>query len=113
MVNQAQEQANKLIPKASGEAKQTIAEAEGYATERVNRAQGEAARFTSVLAEYQRVPDVTRRRLYLEAMNEVLAEAKSVYIVDSAQRGLIPWLSIDSSGKAPPPLNTLKEVPQK
>jgi hypothetical protein len=46
-------------------------------------------------------------------MNEVLAEAKSVYIVDSAQRGLIPWLSRDSSGKAPPPLNTLKEVPQK
>jgi len=113
MVNQAQEQANKLIPKASGEAKQSIAEAEGYATERVNRAQGEAARFTSVLAEYQRVPEVTRRRLYLEAMNEVLAEAKSVYIVDSAQRGLIPWLSIDSSGKAPPPLNIPKEVPQK
>lgn len=110
MVNQAQEQANKLIPKASGEAKQSIAEAEGYATERVNRARGEAARFSSVLAEYQRVPEVTRRRLYLEAMNEVLSEAKSVYIVDSAQRALIPWLSVDS-GKAPPPLTNRKEVP--
>ena len=103
MVNQAQEQANKLIPKASGEAKQSIAEAEGYATERINRARGEAARFTSILAEYQRVPEVTRRRLYLEAMSKVLADAKSVYIVDSAQRALIPWLSMDS-GKAPPPL---------
>ena len=110
-VNQAQEQANKLIPKASGEAKQVIAEAEGYATERINQARGEAARFSSVLAEYQRVPEVTRRRLYLEAMREVLADAKTVYIVDSAQRALIPWLSIDSA-KSPPPLKDLKEEPK-
>src|SRR3990170_1340534 len=111
-VNQAQEQANKLIPKASGEAKQVIAEAEGYATERINQARGEAARFSSVLAEYQRVPEVTRRRLYLEAMREVLADAKTVYIVDSAQRALIPWFSIDSA-KTPPPLkDLLKEEPK-
>ncbi|MGH7794067.1 MAG: FtsH protease activity modulator HflK [Candidatus Binatia bacterium] len=108
MVNQAQEQANKVIPRAAGQAKQSIAEAEGYATERVNQARGEAARFTSVLAEYQRVPDVTRRRLYLEAMSEVLADAKTVYIVDSEQRALIPWLSLDS-GQKPPPLKEVKE----
>ncbi len=111
MVNQAQEQANKLIPKAAGEAKQAIAEAEGYATERVNQARGETARFTSVLAEYQRVPEVTRRRLYLEAMGVVLSEAKSVYIVDSEQRALIPWLSIDS-GQRPPPLKKPTEEPK-
>lgn len=112
MVNQAQEQANKLIPRASGEAKQTIAEAEGYATQRVNQARGEAARFTAVLSEYQRVPAVTQRRLYLEAMNEVISDAKSVYIVDSAQRALLPWMSVDG-GKAPPPLNKGKEVTEK
>jgi modulator of FtsH protease HflK len=106
MVNQAQEQANKVIPRAAGEAKQAIAEAEGYATERVNQARGEAARFMSVLSEYQRVPEVTRRRLYLEAMSEVISDAKTVYIVDSEQRALIPWLSLDS-GQNPPPL---KEV---
>jgi len=111
MVNQAQEQANKLIPKARGEAKQAIAEAEGYATERVNNAQGEATRFSSVLSEYQRVPEVTRRRLYLEAVSGVLSEAKGVYIVDSEQRGLIPWLALDS-GKAPPPLQKNKEEPK-
>jgi membrane protease subunit HflK len=111
MVNQAQEQANKLIPKAAGEAKQAIAEAEGYATERVNQARGEAARFNAVLAEYQRVPDVTRRRLYLEAVSGVLSEAKSVYIVDSQQRALIPWLSMDS-GRSPPPLMDRKEEPK-
>ncbi|MPZ76384.1 MAG: FtsH protease activity modulator HflK [Deltaproteobacteria bacterium] len=111
MVNQAQEQANKVIPRAAGEAKQAVAEAEGYATERVNRARGEAARFTSVLAEYQRVPDVTRRRLYLEAMSEVLADAKTVYIVDSEQQALIPWLSLDS-GKSPPPIQARAEEPK-
>lgn len=108
MVNQAQEQANKLIPRAAGEAKQAIAEAEGYSTERINRARGEAARFTSVLSEYQRVPDVTRRRLYLEAMSEVLSDAKTVYIVDSEQRALLPWLSLDS-GQKPPPFKEAKE----
>jgi membrane protease subunit HflK len=111
MVNQAQEQANKVIPRAAGEAKQAVAEAQGYATERVNQARGEAARFTSVLTEYQRVPDVTRRRLYLEAMSEVVADAKSVYIVDSEQRALIPWLSLDS-GQSPPPTKARTEEPK-
>ena len=111
MVNQAQEQANKVIPRAAGEAKQAMAEAQGYATERVNQARGEAARFTSVLAEYQRVPDVTRRRLYLEAMSEVLSDAKTVYIVDSEQRALIPWLSLDS-GQSPPPIKARPEEPK-
>ena len=109
MVNQAQEQANKVIPKASGEAKQVIAEAEGYATERVNQAQGEAARFLAVLSEYQRVPEVTRRRLYLEAASKVLSEAKGVYIVDSEQKALVPWLALDSGG-VPPPLKEEKKL---
>jgi membrane protease subunit HflK len=111
MVNQAQEQANKVIPRAAGEAKQAVAEAHGYATERVNQARGEAARFSAVLAEYQRVPEVTRRRLYLEAMSEVLSDAKTIYIVDSEQRALIPWLSLDS-GQSPPPINTRTEEPR-
>ncbi|HXV80831.1 MAG TPA: FtsH protease activity modulator HflK [Candidatus Binatia bacterium] len=102
MINQAQEQANKLIPRASGEAKQSIAEAEGYATERVNQAEGEATRFLAVLAEYERVPNVTRRRLYLEATTEILRKAKGLYIVDSDQRALVPWLPLDSgAGEMP------------
>jgi membrane protease subunit HflK len=103
MVNQAQEQANKVIPKARGEAKQTVSEAQGYATERINRAQGEATRFRAVLKEYQRVPEVTRRRLYLEAMSEILPKAKGLYIVDSEQKALVPWLSLES-GQVPRPL---------
>jgi membrane protease subunit HflK len=99
-INEAQQQANREIPKARGEAGRTITEAEGYALERVNRAKGEAERFRTVLAEYHRARDVTRRRLYLEALREVLPEAKAVYIVDGDQKALVPWLSL-GAGQAP------------
>jgi membrane protease subunit HflK len=95
-INQAQEQANREIPKARGEATRTITEAEGYAVERINRANGEATRFRAVLAEYQRAPEVTRRRLYLEAIGSILPEAKALYIVDSDQKALLPWLRLES-----------------
>lgn len=97
MINQAQEQANKEIPKARGEANQSIAEAEGYAVERVNRAQGESVRFLAILKEYQRAPEVTRRRLYLESTGDLLRQAKGLYIVDSEQRALVPWLPLGSA----------------
>jgi membrane protease subunit HflK len=97
-INQAQEQANREIPKARGEATRTVTEAEGYAIERVNRATGEATRFRAVLDEYQRAPEVTRRRLYLEAMSAILPEAKALYIVDGAQKTLIPWLPLETGG---------------
>ncbi len=101
-INEAQEQANKEIPKARGEAARTIAEAEGYGLERVNRAKGEANRFQAILAEYQKAPEVTRKRLYLEALTVILPEAKSLYIVDADQKALIPWLSLDSGLKPVP-----------
>jgi modulator of FtsH protease HflK len=90
-INQAQEQANREIPKARGEAARTITEAEGYAIARVNRANGEATRFEAILEEYRRAPEVTRRRLYLEALGAILPEAKALYIVDGDQKALVPW----------------------
>lgn len=98
-INQAQEQANREVPKARGEATRTVTEAEGYALERVNRAKGEAVRFEAILAEYRRAPDVTRRRLYLEAMGAILPEAKSIYIVDHEQKALVPWLPLEPGAK--------------
>jgi membrane protease subunit HflK len=95
-INQAQEQANRKIPKARGEATRTVTEAEGYAVERVNRANGEATRFTEILAQYLRAPEVTRRRLYLESMADILPQAKALYIVDSDQKSLLPLLRFDS-----------------
>jgi len=99
-INQAQEQANKEIPKARGVAAQSISQAEGYALERVNRASGEANRFNAILDEYTHAPEVTRRRLYLESMAGFLAEMKGVYIIDSEQKALVPWLPLESGAKA-------------
>jgi len=99
-INQAQEQANREIPKARGEATRTVTEAEVYAVERINRANGEATRFTAILAEYQRAPEVTRRRLYLEAMADILPVAKALYIVDADQKTLLPLLRLES-GQVP------------
>lgn len=104
-INIAQEQANREIPKARGVATQSISEAEGYSLERINRAEGEATRFAAILSEYQNAPQVTRRRLYLEAMTGFLAEMKGLYIVDKDQKAMVPWLPLKSSegvgGKQP------------
>ncbi len=94
MINQAQEAFNKEIPKALGEARKTIAEAEGYAMEQVNRAQGDVSRFSAVLKEYQDAKEVTRRRLYLETIGEILPKTKEIYVVDGDQRMILPFLKL-------------------
>ena len=95
MINEAQKRVNQEIPNAQGQALRTIAEAEGYATERVNRAEGESVRFTAVLREYQRVPEVTRSRLYLETLNEVLPRVGQVLVVQDGQVGPFPLLDVN------------------
>ena len=98
-INTAQEQANREIPKARGVATQSISEAEGYALERVNRAEGEANRFEAILGRYQQAPQVTRRRLYLEAMTGLLADMKALYIVDQDQKAMVPWLPLENGNQ--------------
>ncbi|MBN1885579.1 MAG: FtsH protease activity modulator HflK [Candidatus Krumholzibacteriota bacterium] len=99
MINEAWEDYNKRIPRAKGEAEQMIAEAEGYALRRVNRAMGDVALFNQVYREYRTAPDVTRRRLYLEAMGEVLPKIKEIYIVDEKQKSILPLLELDGRPK--------------
>src|SRR5262249_1471116 len=101
MINDATRQANEAIPRAEGTAKRTVSEAEGYATERVNRARGEAARFNSVLAEYRRAPDVTRSRLYLEALNQVLPHVGEVLVVQDGQPSPLPLLNLRDAKRLP------------
>jgi membrane protease subunit HflK len=98
MVNEAWEAYNKVIPKAAGEAEKTIRQAEGYALNRVNRAKGDANKFVAVWKEYNRSKDVTRRRLYLETLNEVLPRVGRKYIIDSEQKGLLQLLSLEEKG---------------
>ncbi len=95
MVNQAWEVYNHKIPEAKGRALKMIKEAEGYALEKINRAKGEAERFLLLLEAYQKAKEITRKRLYLENMNEILKKAGKKYIIDSKQKGILPLLRLN------------------
>ncbi len=99
MINEAWEDYNKRIPRAKGEAEQVVAEAEGYALRRVNQAEGDVSLFNQVYREYRTAPDVTRRRLYLETMNNILPKMQDIYIVDEDQKSILPLLEIGKTGK--------------
>lgn len=94
MVYQAREEYNKAIPAAKGNAEKTIKAAEGYALDRINRAKGDAARFVALYNEYSKARDVTRRRLYLEAVKDLLPKLGSKYIIDADQKNLLPLLNL-------------------
>lgn len=94
MINEATKRANQQIPRAEGEGQRLIAEAEGYATERVNRAHGETARFLAMLTEYSAVPEVTRSRLFLETMTEILPNVGQVLMVQDEQMSPLPLLNM-------------------
>jgi len=98
VINQAWEAYNKAIPTARGQAEKTIKEAEGYLLKRVNKAKGDAAKFTETWMAYKDAKDVTRKRIYLETMNEVIPKAGKKYILDADQRGILPLLSLDKEG---------------
>ena len=101
VIYQAKEQYNKLIPQARGNAQKTIRSAEGYALRRVNRAEGDAARFLALYEEYAKAPDITRRRLFLEAMSEVYPKLGEKYLVDADQKNLLPLLQLGKGATAP------------
>lgn len=94
LINEAEKRRNQVIPRAEGEARQIIAEAEAYRAERVNRARGEADRFTAILTEYSRAPDITRHRLYLEMIDNVLPNAGPVYILEEGGSSPLPLLNL-------------------
>ncbi len=98
LINEALTDFNQIIPRARGEALRTIQEAEGYAAKRVNRAKGDALAFTALLEAYERAPEVTRRRIYLETMAEVFPKAKRKIVLDDELSGVLPLLDL-SGGK--------------
>lgn len=89
--------ANRVLAEARGTAAQTLEQAEAYRARVVNEAVGEASRFEAVLAEYQEAPEVTRRRLYLETMEEVLGRVDKVILDEQAggQQGVVPYLPLN------------------
>jgi len=94
LINEAQAEYNQIIPRASGEALMAIEAAEGYALDRVNRAQGDAARFGNLYSAYRSAPEVTRRRIYLETMENILPQMGRKIVVDDALDGLLPLLQL-------------------
>ncbi len=94
LINEAWRDYNQSIPKSKGLASQQISEAQGYALKRVNEAQGDADKFNSIRAEYQKAKEVTRQRLYLETMQEILPKIKEIYVIDSNTNTPIPILQL-------------------
>lgn len=97
LINQAWAKYNTVIPEARGKAKQSVQAAEGYATERVNRAKGDAERFIDLYKEYAKAPDVTRARIYLETMTEVLPKAGRRVFFDESLKSMLPVLNLGKS----------------
>ncbi|SMD42492.1 membrane protease subunit HflK [Aquiflexum balticum DSM 16537] len=95
LINQAEAEYNRVIPRARGEALETIQLAEAYALNRVNRAKGESDRFNSLFEAYVKAPEVTKQRIYLETMEKILPKIGNKIIVDEKGNNVLPLLNID------------------
>ncbi|MEF3168612.1 MAG: FtsH protease activity modulator HflK [Deltaproteobacteria bacterium] len=96
LINEAWSEYNKAIPRARGEALQLIQNAEGYAAERINRAKGDAAFFEALYKAYQKAPEVTRKRLYIETIEAVFPRVNRTVVMDESARNLLPLLNLDT-----------------
>ena len=101
-INIANGEYNKVVPRAKGQADETIRAAEGYRFKRVNEAEGDVAAFSAVLQQYVKAPDITRTRLYLETIGDVLPETGQKIIIDESLRQLLPILPLNKTGEVHP-----------
>ena len=102
LINEARRDYNKVIPLAEGEKDQRIREADGYRLKRINEAEGDVARFSALLAEYRKAPEVTRRRIYIETLQDVLPDIQSKIIIDEQARSILPLLNLDQKKEVKP-----------
>ena len=106
--NQAETYANTVIPRARGEAAKITQAAEAYREQIVAEAEGDAKRFISIYTEYKKAQDVTRRRIYLETMQDVLGDVNKIVVTNGAAGGqnVLPYLPLNElkpkSGAAAP-----------
>ncbi|MFO1169402.1 MAG: FtsH protease activity modulator HflK [Hyphomicrobiaceae bacterium] len=105
IIKQAEKYASEQLPIAGGEAKKIVQEAEAYKERVLAEARGQAKRFSSIYAEYQKAPDVTRQRMYLETMERVLGAMDKI-IVDQKQGGVVPYLPLNEVAKQKSPSAT-------
>jgi membrane protease subunit HflK len=102
LINEARRDYNKVIPLAEGEKDQRIREADGYRLKRINEAEGDVSRFSALLAEYTKAPEVTRRRIYIETLQDVMPRIRSKIVIDEQTRGILPLLNLDSRNEDRP-----------
>lgn len=98
LINQARADYNRVIPRAAGEAEQTIQQAEGYALNRVNTAEGEVSKFNDLYTEYMKAPEVTKTRIFLETMENILPRMGQKIITDEKGNSVIPLLQLQMDG---------------
>jgi membrane protease subunit HflK len=97
LINEARRDYNKVIPLAEGEKDQRIREADGYRLKRINEAEGDVARFNALLTEYSKAPEVTRRRIYIETLEEILPGVRSKIIIDEQTNQFLPLLNLNAN----------------
>lgn len=100
LINAARREYNKVIPLAEGEKDQRIRAADGYRLQRINEAEGDAARFNAVLKEYSKAPEVTRRRIYIETLQEVLPGLDNKIIMDENSQQMLPLMHLNGASEA-------------
>lgn len=98
LINQAKSEYNKVIPRARGEAQETIQKAEGYALDRVNRSRGDASRFNDLYREYMKAPEVTKQRIYLETLEDILPKIGNKIVTDGEGNSVLPLLQMQMNG---------------
>jgi len=98
VINLANGEYNKAVPRARGEADQKIRAAVGYRFKRINEAEGDVSAFSQVLKQYLKAPEVTRTRIYLETLGDVLPQARQQIIVDDTIQQILPMLPFPSKG---------------
>ena len=94
-IDTARAYANKVVPEARGEAQRILEDSRGYAARVTAESRGQAERFTSILEEYQKAPEVTRQRMYLETVETVLGDMNKIIIEDDAGSGVVPYLPLN------------------
>lgn len=102
LINQAEADYNRIIPRARGEAEETIQLAEAYALTRVNGARGEAERFNSIFNAYIKSPEVTKQRIYLETLEKVLPKIGNKIITDEKGSNVLPLLNLNKAAATTP-----------
>ena len=103
LINEANGEYNRIIPKAKGLAAQRVSSAEGFAVQRVNEAEGDVTRFKQLLIQYDKAPAITKQRLYLETMNEVLPKVGSKIILDESAKQFLPLMNLQPASSVTPP----------